>query len=93
MVFIRNVSPAENDVRTGDRPLIEGERAVADLDVDRDRARWRGDRLLPFPGQPPVPNALTTQLELLGRPFSVYNFQGNIDQINDLVGYNRGPGA
>lgn len=43
--------------------------------------------LNPFPGQPPVPNAVTTRLELFGGTFSVYNFQGNIDLIIDVVGY------
>jgi hypothetical protein len=42
--------------------------------------------LNPFPGQPPAPNAVATPLSGAGQ-FSVYNFQGSIDVIIDVVGY------
>lgn len=42
--------------------------------------------LNPVPGQPPLPNAVTTQLDGAGQ-FSVYNLQGSIDVIIDVVGY------
>lgn len=42
--------------------------------------------LNPTPGQPPTPNAVTTQLDSAGK-FSVYNLQGSVDVIIDVVGY------
>jgi len=42
--------------------------------------------LNPTPGQPPAPNAVTTQLDDTGT-FSVYNAFGSVDVIVDVVGY------
>lgn len=42
--------------------------------------------LNPVPGQPPTPNAVTTELGPNGR-FRVYNLQGHVDVIIDINGY------
>ena len=42
--------------------------------------------LNPAPGTPPVPNAVSVQLDGAGR-FSVYNLQGSVDVVVDVVGY------
>ena len=42
--------------------------------------------LNPVPGQPPTPNAVTTELSLLGQ-FDVYNLQGEVHVIIDVNGY------
>lgn len=42
--------------------------------------------LNPAPGSPPVPNAVTTGLDANGR-FDIFNRQGNVDVIADIVGY------
>lgn len=42
--------------------------------------------LNPVPGQPPTPNAVTTDLDAAGE-FKVYNLQGNVDVIIDINGY------
>jgi hypothetical protein len=41
--------------------------------------------LNPFPGQPPTPNAVTVPLTSDGS-FRIYNLQGNVDVIIDMVG-------
>ena len=48
--------------------------------------RPNSSNLNPQPGQPPTPNAVTTELSTDGR-FSVYNRQGNVDAFADIVGY------
>ncbi len=45
--------------------------------------------LNPGPGQPPTPNAVNVQLGADGR-FSIYNFQGSVNVIADVVGYYTG---
>lgn len=47
--------------------------------------------LNPAPGQPPVPNAVTTQLD--GTTFSIYNDTGSVDVVIDLVGVYRATAA
>jgi hypothetical protein len=42
--------------------------------------------LNPAPGQPPTPNAVTTGIDGDGQ-FSIYNFQGTVHVIADIVGY------
>lgn len=42
--------------------------------------------LNPAPGQPPVPNAVTTQLDAAGR-FNIYNAVGSVNVIADITGY------
>ncbi|MDJ0770915.1 MAG: hypothetical protein QNJ12_19130 [Ilumatobacter sp.] len=42
--------------------------------------------LNPAPGEPPTPNAVTVDLDPAGR-FSVYNLQGNVHVIVDVVGH------
>lgn len=40
----------------------------------------------PVPGQPPIPNAVTVELDAMQK-FSIYNLAGNVDVIVDVVGY------
>ncbi len=47
--------------------------------------------LNPAPGQPPVPNAVTTQLSTTGS-FNVFNSRGNVHIVVDVVGYYTGVG-
>jgi hypothetical protein len=42
--------------------------------------------LNPSPGQPPTPNAVTTDLSTDGR-FSIFNLQGSVDVLVDVNGY------
>jgi len=42
--------------------------------------------LNPAPGQPPIPNAVAVELSEAGE-FSIYNFQGTVDVVVDVVGY------
>jgi hypothetical protein len=42
--------------------------------------------LNPAPGQPPTPNAVNVDLDGAGK-FNVYNLQGTVDVIIDVVGY------
>ncbi len=42
--------------------------------------------LNPGPGQPPTPNAVTTDLSADGR-FSIFNLQGSVDVLVDVNGY------
>jgi hypothetical protein len=42
--------------------------------------------LNPSPGQPPTPNAVTVDLNGSGQ-FDIYNLQGSVDVIVDVVGY------
>src|SRR5215217_2528811 len=49
MVFVGDVRPAQGDVRSCYRPLIQAERAITDLDVDRRRTGWRSAWHLPLP--------------------------------------------
>lgn len=42
--------------------------------------------LNPYPGEPPVPNAVTVKLDDSDR-FSIWNNQGNVDILIDVVGY------
>ncbi len=42
--------------------------------------------LNPHPGEPPVPNAVTTDLSAGGK-FHVYNLQGTVHVLADVVGY------
>ncbi len=44
--------------------------------------------LNPSPGQPPVPNAVTTPLSVDGT-FDVFNFAGSVHVVIDLVGYHQ----
>src|SRR5215210_6124246 len=53
VVFVGVIGPAQDDVRTRDRRLIQAERAIADLNVNRRRTGGSGDRLLPLPSKPP----------------------------------------
>src|SRR5215213_4869172 len=53
VVFVGVIGPAQDDVRTRDPRLIQGEGAIADLDVNWHRTGRRGDRLLPLSSQPP----------------------------------------
>lgn len=49
-------------------------------------ARPTAAALNPEPGAPPIPNAVTTGLGPGGQ-FSVYNLQGNVHVVADVVGY------
>lgn len=51
-----------------------------------DGTRPNASSLNPPPGQPPTPNAVTTRLDGAGR-FSVYNRNGAVDVVVDVVGY------
>ncbi len=42
--------------------------------------------LNPYPGEPPVPNAVTVKLDGSDQ-FSIWNNQGNVDVLVDVVGY------
>lgn len=42
--------------------------------------------LNPYPGEPPVPNAVTVKLDDSDQ-FSIWNNQGNVDILIDVVGY------
>ena len=42
--------------------------------------------LNPFPGAPPAPNAVTTDLSATGQ-FDIYNDQGDVDVLADINGY------
>jgi hypothetical protein len=42
--------------------------------------------LNPTPGQPPTPNAVTTNVDTNGR-FNIYNLQGNVHVLADINGY------
>jgi hypothetical protein len=48
--------------------------------------RPSASNLNPAPGQPPTPNAVTTQLAGFGT-FSVYNLAGTLNLIIDVNGY------
>jgi hypothetical protein len=47
--------------------------------------RPNASNLNPSPGQPPIPNAVNVDLDAAGE-FSVYNLQGNVNVIIDVVG-------
>jgi hypothetical protein len=49
------------------------------------QTRPTASSLNPAPGQPPTPNAVTASLG--GGQFSIYNLQGTVDVIADVVGY------
>lgn len=51
-----------------------------------DVALPNASNLNPAPGQPPTPNAVTTDLSATGQ-FSVYNKQGSVYVFADVVGY------
>jgi hypothetical protein len=51
-----------------------------------DQPRPDASSLNPVPGQPPTPNAVTTELAPNGR-FKVYNLQGHVHVIIDVNGY------
>jgi hypothetical protein len=57
------------------------------LTVWGDGARPDASSLNPGPGQPPTPNAVTTDLTDAGGQFNVFNLQGNVDVLADVVGY------
>ena len=48
--------------------------------------RPNSSTLNPQPGQPPLPNAVTTELSPDGE-FTVYHLQGSVDAFADIVGY------
>lgn len=48
--------------------------------------RPKASHLNPAPGQPPTPNAVTVDLDDDGR-FDLYNKQGTVDVIVDVIGY------
>ena len=48
--------------------------------------RPNSSSLNPQPGQPPIPNAVTTELSADGR-FTVFNLQGSVNAFADIVGY------
>ena len=48
--------------------------------------RPNASNLNPVPGQPPTPNAVTTELSANGK-FKIYNKQGNVHVIADVNGY------
>jgi hypothetical protein len=48
--------------------------------------RPNSSNLNPRPGQPPIPNSVTTGLTPTGR-FNIYNSAGNVNVIVDIVGY------
>src|SRR5690606_29858795 len=49
-------------------------------------ARPNASHLNPAPGQPPMPNAVTTDLDSAGS-LSVFNKQGSVHVFADVVGY------
>jgi len=51
-----------------------------------DEERPLASSLNPSPGQPPTPNAVTAALSPTGQ-FSIYNYQGSVHVVVDLVGY------
>ena len=51
-----------------------------------DGARPNSSALNPSPGQPPTPNAVTTDLTSDGQ-FKIFNKQGNVNVFVDVVGY------
>lgn len=56
------------------------------LAVWGDGARPNASSLNPAPGQPPTPNAVTTDLTSGGK-FSIFNKQGSVNVFVDVVGY------
>jgi hypothetical protein len=52
----------------------------------RDATRPTASSLNPVPGQPPMPNAVTTELDSAGR-FGIYNLAGNVHVFADVNGY------
>ncbi|MCU1399210.1 MAG: hypothetical protein JWN62_2319 [Acidimicrobiales bacterium] len=57
-----------------------------------DAAQPTTSNLNPAPGQPPIPNQVTTGLSADGA-MDLFNFAGNVDVIIDLVGYYMPAGA
>lgn len=51
-----------------------------------DVAQPTASSLNPSPGEPPTPNAVTTDLSAAGQ-FNVYNLQGSVHVLADAVGY------
>lgn len=51
-----------------------------------DKKLPKASHLNPAPGQPPTPNAVEVGLDSTGQ-FKVYNFQGTVNVIIDVVGY------
>jgi hypothetical protein len=51
-----------------------------------DGTRPNASSLNPTPGQPPTPNAVTTDLTASGQ-FNIFNKQGNVNVFVDVVGY------
>jgi hypothetical protein len=50
------------------------------------QSRPLASSLNPTPGQPPTPNAVTTNVDTSGR-FNIYNLQGNVHVLADINGY------
>lgn len=53
---------------------------------ETDQGRPNASSLNPVPGQPPTPNAVTTGIDGDGK-FDIYNLQGRVHMIVDIVGY------
>jgi hypothetical protein len=53
------------------------------------QSRPLASSLNPTPGQPPTPNAVTTDVDTNGR-FNIYNLQGNVHVLADINGYYAG---
>ena len=59
---------------------------VTFLAIWGDGARPNSSALNPSPGQPPTPNAVTSDLTNTGQ-FKIFNKQGNVNVFVDVVGY------
>ncbi|MFW2334103.1 hypothetical protein [Ilumatobacter sp.] len=64
-----------------------GATAPTFLTIWGDGSRPTASSLNPSPGQPPVPNAVTTDLTNAAGQFRVFNLQGSVDVLADVVGY------
>jgi len=64
-----------------------GASAPTFLTIWGDGSRPTASSLNPTPGQPPAPNAVTTDLTDAAGQFNVYNLQGSVDVLADVGGY------
>lgn len=64
-----------------------GATAPTFLTIWGDGDRPTASSLNPTPGQPPIPNAVTTDLTDADGRFKVFNLQGSVHVLADVVGY------